>query len=157
MNPDKAPALSREDRPLKVNPTGSYCVIPADLAAAEAVHRSMTSPHPLLSPLTNVPSANTFMNSANSEKAAPKEVLMVASASLVPCKDCGRRFSAHRVEAHQRICQKVSIGAKRRGVFSAQDRRQHLVADVNTSAPASSEPPLDAPSVVSKESDVQSS
>jgi hypothetical protein len=94
---------------------------------------------PLLSPLSNIPLNNGLhtKKAALSESAqcdGSKDVLMAAAAALVPCADCGRRFASARIAAHQRICHKVNVGAKRRGVFNAQERRQQLIADVNTDA-----------------------
>ena len=111
MAPPPSRPVSSDDRPLKLNPTGTYSVIPKDLEAAEHAHRMQSSVPSLLSPLSlNAPIAASTL-------AVPKDAAKAIAAALVPCLICGRKFAPTRVDAHQRICTKAANGSKRRGVF----------------------------------------
>jgi len=47
---------------------------------------------------------------------------------LIPCADCGRKFSAKALERHVAVCKKVNT---KRKAFSAADHRAAAIAEAN--------------------------
>ena len=51
-----------------------------------------------------------------------------APVQLIPCADCGRKFSAKALERHVAVCKKVNT---KRKAFSAADHRAAAIAEAN--------------------------
>jgi hypothetical protein len=81
----KPKPVRRDDRPLKLNASGKYDKIPADLAQ---------------------------------EMPADPESL-----TLIPCKNCGRKFKEDRLAKHEEVCKTAAENSKMRGVFATSVKK----------------------------------